>query len=44
MSNTAPNIVLVMFDQLAPQFLPFHGHPLVQAPAMAALAERGTVF
>lgn len=44
MSNAAPNIVLVMFDQLAPQFLPFHGHPLVQAPAMAALAERGTVF
>jgi choline-sulfatase len=33
-----------MCDQLAPQFLPFHGHPLVQAPAMAALAEGGAVF
>jgi len=44
MSAPAPNILLVMFDQLAPQFLPFHGHPLVQAPAMAALAEGGAVF
>lgn len=39
-----PNILLVMFDQLAPQFLPVYGHPLVSAPAMTALAERGTVF
>jgi len=38
------NIVLVMFDQLAPHFLPFYGHPLVQSPAMAALAEGGAVF
>ena len=44
MSGVAPNILLVMFDQLAPQFLPFYGHPLVQAPAMAALAEGGAVF
>jgi choline-sulfatase len=44
LSARAPNIVLAMFDQLAPQFLPFHGHPLVQAPAMAALAEGGAVF
>ncbi len=40
----SPNILLVMFDQLAPQFLPFYGHPLVQSPAMAALAEGGAVF
>ena len=44
MPRTAPNIVLVMFDQLAPQFLPVYGHPLVQAPAMASLADGGTVF
>jgi len=44
MAAGAPNILLVMFDQLAPQFLPFYGHPLVQTPALAALAERGTVF
>ena len=44
MSVGSPNILLVMFDQLAPQFLPFYGHPLVQSPAMAALAEGGAVF
>ena len=44
MSAAPPNILLVMFDQLAPQFLPFYGHPLVQSPAMAALAETGAVF
>lgn len=44
MAAGAPNILLVMFDQLAPQFLPFYGHPLVETPAMAALAENGTVF
>jgi len=43
-SVAAPNILLLMFDQLAPQFLPFYGHPLVRAPAMAALAEDGAVF
>jgi choline-sulfatase len=40
----SPNILLVMFDQLAPQFLPFYGHSLVQAPAMTSLAEGGAVF
>ena len=39
-----PNILLVMFDQIAPQFLPCHGHKLVQAPNIAALADRGVVF
>ena len=38
------NILLVMVDQLAPAFLPIHGHPLVQAPHLAALAARGAVF
>ncbi len=38
------NILVVMVDQLAPAFLPIHGHPLVQAPHLAALAARGTVF
>ena len=44
MSIGSPNILLVMFDQLAPQFLPFYGHPLVESPAMTALAESGAVF
>lgn len=44
MSAKRPNILLVMFDQLAPQFLPMYGHPLVETPAMAAISERGTLF
>jgi choline-sulfatase len=40
----APNIVLLMADQLAAPALPIYGHPLVQAPAIRALAERGAVF
>jgi len=39
-----PNVLLVMFDQIAPQFLPCYGHKLVQAPHMQALAEQGVVF
>jgi choline-sulfatase len=33
-----------MADQLAPHFLPFHGHPVVQAPALARLAEQSVFF
>ena len=39
-----PNIVLIMADQLAPQFTGAYGHPLVQTPHMSSLAERGTRF
>jgi len=39
-----PNILMIMADQLAPQFLPIYGHPLVQTPHLEALAKRGTVF
>ena len=35
-----PNIVLIMADQLAPQFTGTYGHPLVQTPHMDALAAR----
>lgn len=38
------NILLVMADQMTPAMLPFHGQTATQAPAMAALAERGVVF
>ena len=41
---TAPNIVLIMADQLAPQFTGAYGHPLVQTPHMEALAARGARF
>ncbi len=39
-----PNIVLIMADQLAPQFTGTYGHPLVKTPHMDALAARGTRF
>ncbi len=42
--SSKPNIVLIMADQLAPQFTGAYGHPLVQTPHMTALAERGTRF
>ncbi|MEM6624823.1 MAG: choline-sulfatase [Pseudomonadota bacterium] len=42
--KTRPNIVLIMADQLAPQFTGAYGHPLVQTPHMSALAARGTRF
>ncbi|MBY8976128.1 choline-sulfatase [Rhodobacteraceae bacterium NNCM2] len=39
-----PNIVLIMADQLAPQFTGAYGHPLVKTPNMDALAARGARF
>ena len=41
---SAPNIVLVMADQLAPQFTGAYGHPLVRTPNIDALAARGMRF
>lgn len=42
--DTRPNILLVMFDQMAALPLPIYGHPIVQAPHMTRLAARGTLF
>ena len=39
-----PNILVVMVDQLAPQFLPDYGHHVVKTPNISRLAARGTVF
>ena len=44
MSDTKPNILFIMADQLAAQFLPFHGHKLVQTPNLSRLAAEGVVF
>ena len=44
MTAKAPNILIVMADQMAPAFLPIYGHPLVRAPNMQALARDGVVF
>ncbi|HET7171774.1 MAG TPA: choline-sulfatase [Gaiellales bacterium] len=39
-----PNVLLVMCDQLAAGWLPFHGHAATHAPHLAALAREGVVF
>jgi choline-sulfatase len=39
-----PNILLVMADQLAPQFLPCYGHPNVKAPTLQRLSDEGVTF
>jgi choline-sulfatase len=39
-----PNILLIMADQLAPQFLGAYGHAVVRSPHIDALAARGVVF
>ena len=44
MTATAPNILIVMADQMAPAFLPIYGHALTRAPNMQALARDGVVF
>ena len=36
-----PNLLLIMADQRAPQFLPCYGHPLVKAPTLERLAAEG---
>ena len=44
MTAKAPNILIVMADQMAPAFLPIYGHPLVRAPNMLnARARRNRV-
>jgi choline-sulfatase len=44
MTPKAPNVLIVMADQMAPAFLPIYGHALTRAPNMQALAKSGVVF
>ena len=44
MTARAPNILIVMADQMATAFLPVYGHPLVRAPNMLSLARDGVAF
>ena len=44
MAAGAPNILLVMADQMAPAFLPIYGFDLTRAPHMAELARSGVTF
>ncbi len=39
-----PNIVVIMADQLAPQFTASYGHPVARTPHMDSLANRGMRF
>jgi choline-sulfatase len=40
----APDILIVMADQMTPSALPFPGNPVTYAPNMARLADGGVVF
>ena len=40
----APNVLLIMVDELAPQALPIYGNTIVQAPHIGKLAEKSVVF
>jgi choline-sulfatase len=39
-----PNVLLIMVDQLAAQWLPAYGHSVVHAPALTTLAAQSVVF
>ena len=43
-STTPPNILVIMADQLSPQFCGSYGHPLVKTPHMDELAASGMRF
>jgi choline-sulfatase len=44
MNAKAPNIVLILADQMAAAALPCHRHPVVQAPNVTRLVQEGAVF
>lgn len=44
MTKPAPNILMLMADQLTPGALPVYGNRVVRAPNMARLADQGVVF
>lgn len=44
MTTKRPNILFIMTDQLAGPALPCYGHPIVKAPHITGLAEKGVVF
>ena len=44
MTARAPNVVIVMADQLAAEWLPVYGHEIVHAPYLSGLAADGVTF
>ena len=43
-STERPNFLFIMADQMAAPALPMYGHPIVQTPHLAGLAQRGVLF
>lgn len=44
MIQQAPNILMIMTDQMTPFMMGTYGHPMVKTPHLDELAERGTRF
>jgi len=44
MTQKQPNILFIMFDQMAAPALPCYGHPFVKAPNISTLADEGVIF
>ncbi len=44
MNKKRPNILLIMADQMSGLALPVYGHPVVKAPNIERMAEKGVVF
>ena len=44
MSKRKPNILFIMADQLAPQFLPAYGNQIVKTPHIDSICENAAVF
>lgn len=44
MNPKQPNILFIMFDQMAAPALPCYGHPVVKAPHISKLAREGVIF
>ncbi len=44
MAGKKQNILMIVADQLAPHFLPPYGHPVVRAPNIEWIADRGVTF
>jgi len=44
MNQKQPNILFIMFDQMAAPALPCYGHPIVKAPNITKLADEGVIF
>ena len=44
MTDSLPNILVIMSDEHGPMFSSTYGHPLVETPSMDRLASEGTTF